>query len=144
MPKEKQDKRHKIEERALNCACSFDKYLYTLGVYDMSDRRDYNLDNTPQFISQSVFDSFVREMDISEVPIKYVLKIQVYHNNGSLIELGKNEIDHPLPINRNGNWDQLRRRYKNIKEIKVFVDIPKLERDINLIVDYFFDNIDTY
>jgi len=107
----------------------------------MPDKKTRNLEfshTPPQLISQSVFDVFVKEIKISEVPTKYIQKIIVFYLNGNIIELNKNEIEHPLPVNRNGNWESMRGPYKNIKEIKVYVDIPKLEEDINMTVDYLF------
>ena len=113
-----------------------------------TNRKFNNLDLTnygqsESFMSQAMFDRFVKDIDVSEVPTKYIEKIVVFDTKGNMIELNKNEIMHPLPINKDGSWESLKRSYKNIKEIKVFVDIPKLEKDINLTVDYLFGSSPT-
>lgn len=79
----------------------------------------------------SVFDRIIQEVDAIEVPTIYIDHIVVQYNDGNTVELRGNEITHPIPVNKNASVEQLEAFFKQMKDVKVFVNIAKLEEDIN-------------
>jgi len=102
------------------------------------DLKETELDRAlKRLVTPSVFDRLVREIDASEVPATYIEQIVVHFNNGSTVELSGKEISNPIPVNRDGNWEEMGEAYKNIKEVKVFIDTQNLETDVNgMVEDY--------
>ena len=86
----------------------------------------------------SVFNRIVREIDPTHIPTEYIERITVFFNDGDSIDLTGDEIDMPIPLNKAGKWDQMDDSYTKIREVKVFIDTVKLERDINKQVDKLF------
>lgn len=85
----------------------------------------------PRLIRSTVFNRLVNEVEAYEIPPKYIEKITVYYANGSVIDLLGDEISKPVPVNHDGSWEALNKIYKNIEEVTVFINTPKLEIDIN-------------
>lgn len=103
----------------------------------MSNKRtNFELDRAlKRIVSPSIFDRIVREIDANEIPVEYIEQIVVHYFDGSVIELGVDELAHPIPLNRSAKWDQMDESFKKMKDVKVYVNTEKLEHDINLVVE---------
>ena len=103
----------------------------------MSNRRtNFELDKALQRITNpSIFDTFIKEIDIECVPPEYIDRVVVYYSNGSIIELPSKYITSPVPLDLNSKWAKSKEVSESMQEIKVFVDTDKLERDVNILLD---------
>jgi hypothetical protein len=108
----------------------------------MSDKKINQLDVNKvlqRIVSPSVFDKIVKEVDAKEIPTQYVERIVVFYKDGSVVELSGTEITQPVPVNRNGNWKDTEDPYQTMKEVKIFVNTDRLEKDINILVGQYLD-----
>lgn len=104
----------------------------------MSDKKVHNLhvDRAMQRIAKpSVFDEIVKEVETSEIPVEYIERIMVFYANGNIVELSGSEITHPVPVNRRGSAEDMEEPFKQMREVKVYIDTEKLERNINQLVE---------
>lgn len=96
----------------------------------------FNIDNAISRISRpSVFDRIVREIDATEIPAKYIDHVLVQYYDGNIVELSGKELSHPIPVNKEANWDLLAESFKKMRDIKVFISTDLLEKDINELVE---------
>ncbi len=96
----------------------------------------FNLDKAIGRIAKpSVFDRIVKEIDAREIPAKYVEYILVQYHDGNVVELSGKEISHPIPINKDANWEAMEESFKKMRDIKVFISTDKLEVDINAMLE---------
>lgn len=92
----------------------------------------FNIDNAISRIAKpSVFDRIVKEIDAKEIPAKYIEQILVQYYDGNVVELSGAEITHPIPMNKNISWDVMEDSFKQMRDVKIFVNTDKLEKDIN-------------
>jgi hypothetical protein len=84
-----------------------------------------------KLVSPSVFDEIVKEVNATHIPTEYVERVVVYYNNGDIVEMLGEQINHPIPLSRNGSWSKMSDMFENLKEVKVFIDTAKLEHDVN-------------
>lgn len=99
---------------------------------------NFSLDNAIDRIARpSVFDRIVKEIDANEIPAKYVQQILVQYYDGSVIELSGDEITHPIPMNKNASWEGLEESFKKMRDVRVFINVETLERDINELVEKY-------
>ena len=97
-----------------------------------------SLDNAINRIAKpSVFDRIVKEINASEVPVRYVQQVLVQYYDGSVVELKGEELTHPVPINKDASIDQLKESFKKMREVKVFINTDILEKDINELVEKY-------
>jgi hypothetical protein len=105
---------------------------------NMSDKKIHYLDVNraiERIVTPSVFDKIVNEVDASEIPTQYIESILVYYNNGQVIELSGSEITHPVPVNRRGNAEEMEAPYRQMREVKIFINTAKLEKRVNEMVE---------
>jgi len=96
----------------------------------------FNLDRAISRIAKpSVFDRIVKEIDAKEIPAKYVEQILVQYYDGNVVELSGNEITHPIPLNKNASWQAMEDSFKKMRDVKVFINTDRLEKDINELVE---------
>ena len=101
----------------------------------------FNLDKAISRITKpSVFDRIVKEIDAKEIPAKYIEQILVQYYDGNVIELSGSEITHPIPVNRNISWEVMEDSFKKMRDVKIFINTDKLEKDINEQVEKFLGN----
>lgn len=97
-----------------------------------------SLDNVISRIAKpSVFDRIVKEIDASEVPSKYVQQILVQYYDGSVVELKGEELTHPIPVNKAASSENMKDSFKQMRDVKVFINIDALEKDINELVEQY-------
>lgn len=102
----------------------------------MPKRKNFRLDKAlDDLASPSLFDRLVQEIEVDEVPVEYIERIVVYYESGDIVELGNHEINKPIPINQESSWDEMSDSFKNVVNVKVFIDTRKLEQDVNELVD---------
>lgn len=96
----------------------------------------FNIDRAIDRIAKpSVFDRIVKEIDAKEIPAKYIEQILVQYYDGNVVELSGKEITHPFPVNRNANWEMMEDSFKKMRDVKIFINTDKLEKDINAEVE---------
>jgi hypothetical protein len=101
----------------------------------------FNLDRAISRIARpSVFDRIVREIDAKEIPAKYVEQVLVQYYDGNVIELSGSELTHPIPLNRTVSWDNMEESFKKMRDVKIFINTDKLEKDINEEVEKILGN----
>lgn len=93
--------------------------------------------STSRISRASVFDRIVKEIDANEIPVKYIDQILVQYHDGNIVELHGTEISHPIPLNKNANWETMENSFKRMKDVRVFIDTDKLEEDVNELVELF-------
>lgn len=106
----------------------------------MSDKKIHQLDVNKvlqRILTPSVFDKIVKEVDAKEIPTEYVERIVVFYKDGNVVELTGEEITRPVPVNRQGNWSEMEDPYQSMKEVKIFVNTDRLEKDINCLVEQY-------
>lgn len=80
------------------------------------------------------FARLIGEIYATKVPSRYIERIVITYLDGTHIEMSGDEIVLPVPLNKNFNPNSVHEKYKNVKEIKVFLKLEKLENDINTII----------
>ena len=102
----------------------------------MPKRKNFRLDKALNELNgQSLFDRLVQEVEVKEVPVEYIERIVVYYESGEIVELGNHEINKPIPINQESSWDEMSDAFKNVVNVKVFINTQKLEEDVNELID---------
>ena len=101
----------------------------------------FSLDKAISRITKpSVFNRIVKEIDAKEIPAKYIEHILVQYYDGNVIELNGSELTHPIPVSRNISWDAMEDSFKKMRDVKIFINTDKLEKDINEEVEKFLGN----
>jgi hypothetical protein len=99
---------------------------------------NFSLDNAINRIARpSVFDRIVKEIDAKEIPARYVEQILVQYYDGNVIELSGDEITHPIPMNKNAQWEGMEESFKKMRDVKVFINTEILEQDVNELVEKY-------
>jgi hypothetical protein len=99
-------------------------------------KRNFQLDKTfDDLTAPSLFDRLIQEVEVSEVPVEYIERIVVYYESGDVVELSNHDINKPIPINKEASWDEMSDSFKNVSNVKVYVNTKKLEHDVNNILD---------
>lgn len=92
----------------------------------------FNIDKAISRIAKpSVFDRIVKEIEAKEIPAKYIEQILVQFYDGNIIELSGKEITHPIPVNKNISWQNMQDSFKKMRDVKIFINTDRLEKDIN-------------
>lgn len=83
----------------------------------------------------SVFDRIIKEINPNHIPAEYIDHISVQYHNGNVVELSGNEIEFPIPANKNVSSEDLDNIFKTMKDVRIFLNTNKLEDDINKLVE---------
>jgi len=101
----------------------------------------FNIDKAIGRISKpSVFDRIVKEIDAREIPARYIEQILVQYYDGNVVELKGNELTHPIPVNKNAKWEVMEDSFKKMRDVKIFINTDRLEKDINEAVEKILGN----
>ena len=101
----------------------------------------FNIDKAISRIAKpSVFDRIVKEIEAKEIPAKYIEQILVQYYDGNVVELSGNELTHPIPVNKNASWEAMEDSFKKMRDVKIFINTDKLEKDINEEVEKILGN----
>jgi hypothetical protein len=101
----------------------------------------FNIDKAISRIAKpSIFDRIVKEVDAKEIPSKYIEHILVQYYDGNIVELKGDELTHPIPVNRNASWEVMEDSFKKMRDVKIFINTDKLERDVNEAVERYLGN----
>ena len=99
---------------------------------------NYNIDNSMKTITRpTVFDRILKEIDPVEIPSEYVDHILIQYHDGNTIEISGAEINHPVPLNKSSKSDSVEEYFKKMQDVRVFINIQKLESDINQTVERY-------
>lgn len=83
----------------------------------------------------SEFDNIINNIDATVIPVMYISYINVIYNDGTIVTLNSEYIKHPLPVNKPKSWKDLGEHFEDIKDVKVFINVELLEKNINQYVD---------
>lgn len=89
----------------------------------------------------SVFDRIIGEINTKEIPPKYVEQVLVQFCDGNVIELTSDDFIKPIPLNLGIHWSRLGESLGKLKDIKVFINITALEKDINEKVEEYLGHL---
>lgn len=108
----------------------------------MPKRSQFDIEKVlEQLASPSVFDRFVKEIEVDEIPIKYIDSIMVFYHDGKIVELRGDDIKNPIPVNREATWESMSEVFKEMREVKVYINILQLEEDVNKELEKYTGNI---
>lgn len=101
----------------------------------------FNIDKAISRIAKpSVFDRIVKEIEAKEIPAKYIEQILVQYYDGNIVELSGNALTHPIPVNKGATWEMMEDSFKKMRDVKIFINTDKLEKDINEEVEKLLGN----
>jgi len=101
----------------------------------------FNIDKAISRISRpSVFDRIVKEIDAKEIPADFIESIIVQYYDGNIVELSGDELSYPIPVNKNATWEMMEDSFKKMRDVKIFINTEKLEKDINEKVEKILGN----
>lgn len=104
----------------------------------MTKRTTFNVDDTTAAIAKyAVFDRIVNEIDPEEIPAKYIDKIRVQYQDGSVVVLSGKDLESPLPTARHSDPEMVQKFYRQMKEVKLFLNNAILEQDITAMVETY-------
>ena len=102
----------------------------------MTKRTTFNVDKTVNTIAKyAVFDRIVNEIDPEEIPAKYIDQIRVLYQDGSVVLLSGKELEAPLPTARHSDPQVIEKFYRQMKEVRLFLNNVILEQDISAMVE---------
>jgi hypothetical protein len=102
----------------------------------MTKKANFELDKALNRIANpSPFDKIVKEIDAKEIPSKYIEHMMIFYFDGSIVELNGSEITKPIPMKRDTSWEDMESSFRKMKDVKVFINTSKLEKDINMLVE---------
>lgn len=86
---------------------------------------------------RSVFDDIIKEIEPSEIPAEFIDYISIHYKDGTVVDLYGEDLRHPIPVNKNAKWKEMEESFKNINEVKIYVNTEHLE----IIIDEYLDDI---
>lgn len=99
---------------------------------------NYNIDNSMKSITRpTVFDRILKEIDPVEIPSEYIDHILIQYYDGNTIEISGAEIDYPVPLHKNPRTENVEEFFKKMQDVRVFINLQKLESDINQTVERY-------
>ncbi len=92
----------------------------------------FNLDKAISRVAKpSVFDRIVKEIDAKEIPAAYIEQILVQYYDGNIVELSGRDLTSPIPLDQQSTWDMMEESFKKMRDVKIFINTDKLEKDVN-------------
>ena len=85
--------------------------------------------------SISAFDRIMKEVDTNEIPLEFIEAVLVQYYDGSVVELNNTELMHPICLNKKDIWRDIQNSYRQIRDIKIFLNNKHLEEIINPMVE---------
>lgn len=96
-------------------------------------------DGSSQYYTEATeFNKFLGDMNLKEIPTKYIYSVSILFNSGVDVTLKGDEITKPIPVNNSlskKQWGEVLSTTEPIRQIKVRIDFVKLLNDVNSIVD---------
>jgi hypothetical protein len=106
-------------------------------------KKEIHFEIIPATIDQymSPIADLIREIDITQVPFEFISHMEVKYNNGSVVRVDGDDITDPIIIlhsrpNNNKRFDTL---FKNISNIKIYLDFRELEIDMDGYINDIFE-----
>lgn len=83
----------------------------------------------------SVFDKIIREINAVEIPAMFVENLFIQYFDGSVLEMSGDSITQAVPVNGTPTSINKDSRFKKVRDIKVVINVEKLESEINSMVE---------
>ncbi|MDC1446655.1 hypothetical protein N8344_01625 [bacterium] len=93
-----------------------------------------------EFDRDGEFDRLMEEIFPMSIPSQFVKSIVVKMKNGQEIELGGEELLHPLPMAENMGWDKLSKHFEQIDDVEVQIDVPAIKESVVVNVQNILKN----
>ena len=107
----------------------------------MANGKDLRLtENGKDVEPPSIFETFVQQIDIDTIPCNYIQKIAVQFKDGNIITLVGEMIDNPIPLGGSTSWKKYQRAHNGVANVQIYIDIRKLEKDVNTMYNSLFNN----
>ena len=88
--------------------------------------------------SSPLIDLF-HDIEILEIPSKYIESIEVGYSNGITITLTDEQIQKPIPVTRNNKNVNQDKRFEDVSSVRVFINLDAVEKDIDDRIDKMFE-----
>jgi len=86
------------------------------------------------FTKTSVFDKIMKEIDHLEIPSKYIDQVVIQYKDGTFSEIKGSDMSGSAFIEKS-MWDKIEGDNQKIKDIRAFINVEKLECDVNKLVE---------
>jgi hypothetical protein len=109
----------------------------------MSEKRNikYDVKRAPLIDNElSIFDELIKDIDIKEIPPKYIDRMFIQYHNGVIVELSEIDIAHTVKILKSHDYDLSDSPFKRMRGIKVFINTEKLAHDVNKEIEGLLGN----
>lgn len=104
----------------------------------MARKISFDLDKAVSRVAKpSVFDRLVREIDCIQIPPRYIQTVLIQYNDGSVVEVEGGDLKYSIPMHKDAKWEKVDEVFRDMKDLKVFIDTETLEKDVNLMVEDF-------
>lgn len=99
---------------------------------------NFNIDNAISRIAHpSVFDRIVKEIDVEKIPACFIESIVVQYYDGNVVEISGECFKNPIIMHRNFQYDAVDDEFKKMRDVRVFINTNKLEKEINELVERY-------
>lgn len=85
-----------------------------------------------EFDRDGEFDRIMEEIHPMSIPAQFVRQVVVKMKNGQSISLAGDELLQPLPMQENVGWDKLAKRFDQIDDVEVQIDVPGIKQNVVL------------
>ena len=85
-----------------------------------------------EFDRDGEFDRIMEEIHPMSIPAQFVRQVVVKMKNGQSISLAGDELLQPLPMQENVGWDKLAKRFEQIDDVEVQIDVPGIKQNVVL------------
>lgn len=91
----------------------------------------YRIDKVPSKSSRSiVFDALIKDIDMTQIPIKYVEEVIVYYQDGTSAGYNGSDLTDAIPMNKTLSFSK-NNIFKKMKDVKVYLNTALIEKEIN-------------
>lgn len=102
----------------------------------MTNKTSFSADESAISIPKyAVFDRIVNEIDPEQIPAKYIDRLRVTYQDGSVVMLSGSELACPLPTTNHPVPEVIERFYRQMREVKLFINNVVLETDVTRMVE---------
>ena len=65
------------------------------------------------------FGRYLAEVVAKEIPVRFVSSVTVIFKSGKRARLTKEDLSHPLPLEKNLTWDKVEEGFENVQNVEI-------------------------
>jgi|TARA_Y100000310_G_C20677683_1_gene814042 hypothetical protein len=85
------------------------------------------------------FGRYLAEVVAKEIPVQFVSSVTVIFKSGKRARLTKEDLSHPLPLEKNLTWDKVEEGFENVQNVEIHIDLEALGNHVRGKTDSLFD-----